>query len=151
MCAEGVSDRMRNAESDIRKAHSCHILRQCHAFTVFRDILHSASQIFADQTDGFEVEHIGHFPCGFCGIALDGVGQSVHTRSGCQTLGHRGHHVGVYNGIFGDIVFIHTNELSLFFSVGDDIVDGDFCGSTCGRRNSDGGNGMIFGRRNALK
>ena len=97
------------------------------------------------------MEHIRNFPGCLCGIALDGVSQRIHTSCGGQSLWHGGHHIRVNNGNCRDIVGIHTDELPLFFHIGNDIVDGNFCGSAgcCG--NSNGGNSVVLCRRNALQ
>ena len=32
---------------------------------------HSAAQMPGDQLNGFQMEHVSHFPCSFCGVAFD--------------------------------------------------------------------------------
>ena len=89
------------------------------------------------------MEHIGDGAVALGDVALDGVGQSVHAGGGSQTLGHGGHHIGVNHSDLGDVVGIDADELALLFDIGDDVVDGDFSGSTGGGGDSDGKDGVL--------
>ena len=98
-----------------------------------------------------EVEHIGHFPGGLCGVALDGVGERVHAGGGGQALGHGGHHFGIDDGDDGHIVRIDADELALVLHVGDDVVDGHLGGRAGGGGNGDDRHAGVLGGRDALQ
>ena len=46
---------------------------------------------------------------------------------------------------------VYANHLSVLLYVGDNVVDGNLCGSTCRGGNSDNGGALILGGSNALK
>ncbi len=142
---------MDDAEADVGEALARNILRKSHAFAAFSRVLAGAAEVLGDELDGLEVEHIGHFPGGLGDVAFDGVGESVHAGGGGQAAGHGGHHVGVNDGDFGDVVGVDADELALLFHVGDDVVDGDFGGGAGGGRDGDGEDGVILGGSNAFK
>ena len=58
------------------------------------------------------MEHVGELPGALGGVALDGVGQSVHTGGSGQAGGHGGHHVGVDDGDLGGVVGVDAHELA---------------------------------------
>ena len=92
------------------------------------------------------MEHICHFPGCLGGVALNGVGQGIHTGGGGQPLGHGGHHIRVDDGDYGHIVGVNADEFSLALHVGDHVVDGHLCGgSGCGGNGNDGNTGVLCG------
>ena len=149
--AEGVRHGVGDAEADVREAHTGDILAESHALAAFLRALDSAAQVGGDKLDSFEMEHVGHFPSGLGGVALDGVGQRVHTGGGGQTGGHRAHHLRVDDGNDGHVVRVNADELALLLNIGDNVVDGDLgCGAGSGRDGDDGHAGLL-GVRYALK
>ena len=104
-----------------------------------------------NQLNGFQMEHVRHFPCRLCGVALDGVRQRVHARGGCQAFGHACHHIRVNDRNLGDIVGIHAHKLAFFLHIGDDVVDGHLSGSTRGGRHRNGKHGVLLRGRYALQ
>ena len=143
----GVDD----AQTHIGEAHAGDVLAQSHALAAFRSVLDSAAQVLTDELDGFQMEHIGDGAVALGDVALDGVGQSIHTGGGSQALGHGGHHIGVDHSDLGDVVGIDADELALLLHIGDDVVDGDFSGSTGGGGDSDGKDGVLLGGSDAFQ
>ena len=110
-----------------------------------------AAQVLGYELDRLQVEHVGHFPGGLGGVALDGVGQGVHTGAGGEALGHGAHHLGVDNGADGHVVGVDADELAALLHVGDDVVDGDLGGGTGGGGYGDDGRAGVLGGRGALE
>ena len=137
----GVDD----AQTHIGEAHTGDVLAQSHALAALRGVLHGTAQVLADELDGFQMEHIGDGAVALGDIALDGVGQSVHTGGGGQALGHGGHHIGIDHSDFGDIVGVHADELALLLHIGDDVVDGDLSRSTGGGGHGNGEHSVLLG------
>ena len=143
----GVDD----AQTDIGEAHTRDVLAQSHALAAFRGVLHGAAQALTDELDGFQMEHIRNDAVALGDVALNGVGQRVHARSGGQSLGHGSHHIRVHNGDLGDIVGIHADELPLLLHIGDDVVDGDLSSRTGGGGHSDGEHSVLLGGGHTLQ
>ena len=146
MC-HGVDD----AQTHIGEAHTGNVLAQSHALAALRGVLHGTAQVLADELDGFQMEHIGDGAVALGDIALDCVGQSIHTGSGGQALGHGGHHIGIDHGDLGDIVGIHADELALLLHIGDDVVDGDLSRSTGGGGHGNGEHSVLLGGSHAFQ
>ena len=140
MC-HGVDD----AQTHIGEAHTGDVLAQSHALAALRGVLHGTAQVLADELNGLQMEHIGDGAVALGDIALDGVGQSIHTGGGGQALGHGGHHIGIDHSDFGDIVGVHADELALLLHIGDDVVDGDLGRSTGGGGHGNGEHSVLLG------
>ena len=97
------------------------------------------------------MEHVRHLPRGLGRVSLDGVGQRVHAGRCRQSLGHRAHHLGVYDGDNGHVVRVDADEFALALDIGDDVVYRDLGCRTGGRRDGDDGNAGLFRVRNALE
>ena len=97
------------------------------------------------------MEHVGELPSALGGVALDGVGQSVHAGGSGQAGGHGSHHVGVDDGDLGSVVGVDAHELADLLGVGDDVVDGHLSSGTGGRRHGDGEHGVVLSGSNALE
>ena len=136
---------MGDAKAYVGICHSGNVLCQSHSFTSVGIVGNCLAEVLCDQLDGFQVQNVGKLPCSGCGIAFDGVGQSVHTCGSGQALGHGGHHIGIYDGDVGDIVRVYADELSLLLDVGNDIVDGGFCTCAAGGGNCDGEDSPLGG------
>src|SRR5699024_6052308 len=104
-----------------------------------------------NELDRLEVEHVGHLPGGLRGVALDGVGQGVHTGAGSEALGHGAHHLGVNNGADGHVVGVNADELAAALHVSDYVVYRDLSSSASGGGYSDNGSAGILGGRGALE
>ena len=97
------------------------------------------------------MEHIGDGAVALGDIALDGMGQRVHTGSGGQALGHGSHHVGIDDCDLRDIVGIDADELALLLHVGDDVVDGDLGSSTGSGGHCNGEHCVLLGGSNTFQ
>ena len=97
------------------------------------------------------MEHIGESPSAAGYVSLDSVGESVHTRSGGKSRGHRGHHIGVNDCNDGNVVSVNANELALLLNVGNNVVDSYLSRSTCGGGNCDYRNAGVLCGSNALE
>ena len=115
-----------------------------HSLSALRLVFDGGAQRARDHFDRFEVEHIGKLPRALGDIALYRMGERVHARSGGQTLGHRGHHLGIYHRDDGNVVGIDADELALFLNVGYNVIYGDFRRGPRGGGHGDDGNGRIF-------
>ena len=142
---------MYNTQTDVGEAHTGYVLAQCHAFTAFGCAGHSAPQRAADDFDGFQVHHVGHFPGALGDVTLDGVSQGIHTGGSSQALGHGGHHIGVDHSHNGDVMGIHANEFAVLLHVGDYIVDGNLSSSTGSGGNGNDGNALVLGGHSAFQ
>ena len=140
-----------NAQTHVGEAHTGNVLPQSHALAALRGVLYSAAQALADQLDGFQMEHIGNDAMTLGDVALDGVGQRIHTGGSGQTLGHGGHHIGVDHSDLGDIVGVHADELALLLHIGDDVVDGDLGSSTGSGGHCNGEHRVLLGGGNAFQ
>ena len=149
--AQRMGHAVHNAKAHVREALPGNVLRQRHALAALGCVFHSAAQMPGDQLNGFQMEHVRHFPCRLCGVALDGVRQRVHARGGCQAFGHACHHIRVNDRNLGDIVGIHAHKLAFFLHIGDDVVDGHLGGRTCGGGHSNGEHSVLFGGGHALQ
>ena len=149
--AQGVCHGVSDSKTYVGEAHTCDVLAESHSLTPLFGVCNSAAQGFGDQLDGFQMEHIGHFPCSFCGVALDSVGQSVHTGGSGQSFRHGGHHLRINNCDDRHVVRVNAYEFTFSLYVGDNVVDGNLCSSTCCGRNSDDRYAGILGRCSALK
>lgn len=134
---ECVCHGMCDSKSDIGKSHTCDILAESHAFASLFFVCNGTAQGFGDQLNGFEVEHICHFPGCFCSVSFDGVCQGIHTGRSSKSLWHGRHHLRIYDCDNWHIVWVNTYKFTLLFHIGNDVVDGNFCRSTSGGRNSD--------------
>lgn len=85
---KSVSHRMIDAETDVRKAHAGDILTESHSRAARRLIGDGIAQRRRNKADRLEMEHIGDRAGALCDIALDRVGESVHTRKSRKALGH---------------------------------------------------------------
>ena len=148
---QAVCHGVNNAQTHIGEAHTGDILAQSHTLAALLGVLDSTTQVLADQLDGFQMEHIGNDAVTLGDVALDGMGQSVHTGGGGQALGHRGHHIGIDNCNLRDVVGIHADELALLLHIGDDVVDGDFSSSAGSGGYCDGEHSVLLGGSNALQ
>ena len=97
------------------------------------------------------MHHVGHLPRAGGGVALDGVGQRVHTGGGGQAFGHGVHHVRIDDGDLGDIIHVDTDELALALHVGNDIVDRDLSRGAGGGGHSDREHSMVLRRSNTFQ
>ena len=84
-------------------------------------------------------------------VALNGVGQSIHTGGSGQALGHGSHHIGIDDRDLRDIVGIHADELALLLHVGNDIVDGDLGSGTGSGGHCNGEYRVLLGGSHALQ
>ena len=153
---QGVSHGVVDAQANVGEAHAGNILAKSHALAAGAGLTglglgNGVAQVLADQLNSLKVEHIGELPGALGGVALDGVGQSVHAGGSSQTGGHGSHHVGVDDGNLGGVVGVDAHELADLLGVGDDVVDGHLSGSTGGRRHGDGEHGVVLSRSNALE
>ena len=153
---QGVSHCMVDTQADIGEAHAGDILAKGHALTAGAGLTglglgNGVAQVLADQLNSLKVEHVGELPGALGGVALDGVGQSVHTSGSGQAGRHGSHHVGVDDGDLGGVVGVDAHELADLLGVGDDVVDGHLGGSTGGRRHGDGEHGVVLSGSNALE
>ena len=148
---ECVCHGMCDSKSDIGKSHTCDILAESHAFASLFFVCNGTAQGFGDQLNGFEVEHICHFPGCFCSVSFDGVCQGIHTGRSSKSLWHGRHHLRIYDCDNWHIVWVNTYKFTLLFHIGNDVVDGNFCRSTSSGRNSDDRYTWFFGRSYALK
>ena len=148
---QSVSHRVNDTKSYVAEAHTCDILTESHTLSTFLGACNCATKRTRDDFDSFEVEHIRHFPSALGGVALDSVGQCVHTRSGSQALRHSGHKLGVNDCNDRDIVYVYAHEFALFLSVCDNVVDSYFCRGACRGRNGNDRHAWIFGRCNAFQ
>ena len=150
-CAEGVCHRVNDAETYIREAHSCNVLTESHIRSAFGSIVNCAAERTGNNFNGFEMEHIGELPCALCYISFNSVCKSVHTCCGCESLGHAGHHIGVNNCYYGNIVNVYANHLAVFLNVSDNVVYRNLCSGACRCRNCDYRNGFVLCGSDALK
>ena len=148
---EGVSHRVIYSETYVREAHTCNVLTESHTLATVSGVCNCAAERASDDLDSFEVEHIRKLPSASGDVALDRVSERVHTGSRGKRSGHSRHHIGVNYRNDGNVVGVNTNELSLLLNVGDNVVDGNLSGSTCGGCNCDGGNAGVLRGSNALK
>ena len=153
---QGVSHGVIDAQANVREAHAGDILTKSHALAAGAGLAglglgNGVAQVLADQLDGLKVEHVGELPSALGGVALDGVGQSVHAGGSGQAGGHGSHHVGVDDGDLGGVVGVDAHELADLLGVGDDVVDGHLSSGTGGRRHGDGEHGVVLSGSNALE
>ena len=153
---QGVSHGVVDAQADVGEAHAGDILAKSHALAAGAGLTglglgDRVAQVLADQLNSLKVEHVGELPSALGGVALDGVGQSVHASRGGQAGGHGSHHIGVDDGDLGGVVGVDAHELADLLGVGDDVVDGHLGGGTGGRRHSDGEHGVVLSGSNALE
>ena len=148
---QGVRHRVIHAQTHVGEAHTGHVLTQSHTLAALGGVGHGAPQGGGDDADGLDVEHIRQSPGALGDVTLNGVGQSIHTRSGGEGSGHGGHHIGIHNGHHGNIVGIHADELALLLHVGDDVVDGDLGGGAGGGGDGDDGHAGVLGGSHALQ
>ena len=148
---ETVCHGVYDAEADIREAHACNVLTERHALSAGFGVLHRAAQVLGNQANGFKVEHIGNGAGALRDVALNGVGQSIHTGRSGQTLRHGGHHIRVNNRDLRDVVRVYADELSLLLHVGDNVVDCHFRSGTGSGRHCNGEHRVLLRRRNALQ
>ena len=149
--AQAVGHAVNDAQTHVGEAHAGNVLAQSHALAALGGVLHRTAQIFRDEADGFQMEHIADGAVALGDVALNGMGQSIHTGGGGQALGHGGHHIGVHHGDLGDIVGVHADELALLLHIGDDVIDGDLCGGAGGGGHGNGKDGVLFGGRDAFQ
>ena len=97
------------------------------------------------------MEHIAHLPSAFGDIALNRVGECVHTCCGGKTLGHRRHHIGINDSDNGNIVNVNANHFAVFLGVCYYIVNRNLGGCACGCRHGDYRHAFILCRSNALE
>ena len=142
---KGVCHGVVHAQTHVGEAHTGHVLAQSHALAALGGVGHGPAQGGGDDADSLDVEHIRQSPGTLGDVALNGVGQSVHTRGGGEGSGHGGHHVGIHHGDDRDIVGVHANELALLLHVGDDVVDGDLGGGAGGGGDGDDGHAGVLG------
>ena len=131
--SHGVND----SKSDVGESHACHILSKRHVGTAFWRILYSGPKRAGNDFNGFDVEHIGKFPCACGNVSFDGMSQGIHSGGGCQALWHAGHHIRVNDGNDRDVMGIYAYEFAALFYVGNDIVDGNLGSSAGSGRNRD--------------
>ena len=148
---KGVCHGVSDSKTYVGEAHTCDVLAKSHSFASLFGVCDSTAQRFGDEFDGFEMEHVSHFPCSFCGVAFDCVSQSVHTGGSGQAFRHGGHHIRVNNCDDRHIVRVNAYEFTFSLYVGDNVVDGNLCSSTGCSRNGDDRYTRIFGRCGALK
>ena len=153
---QGVSHGVVDAQANVGEAHAGDILAKSHALAAGAGLTglglgDGVAQVLADQLNGLKVEHVGKLPGALGGVALDGVGQCVHTSGSGQAGGHGSHHVGIDDSNLGGIVGVDAHELADLLGVGDDVVDGHLGSSTGGRRHGDSEHGMVLGGSNALE
>ena len=153
---QGVSHGVVDTQANVGEAHAGDILTKSHALTAGAGLAglglgNRVAQVLADQLNSLKVEHIGELPGALGGVALDGVGQSVHAGGSGQAGGHGSHHVGVDDGDLGGVVGVDAHELADLLGVGDDVVDGHLGSGTGGRRHGDGEHGVVLGGSNALE
>ena len=153
---QGVSHGVVDAQANVGEAHAGDILTKSHALTAGAGLAglglgDGVAQVLADQLDSLKVEHVGELPGALGGVALDGVGQSIHAGRSGQAGGHGSHHVGVDDGDLGGVVGVDAHELADLLGVGDDVVDGHLGSSTGGRRHGDGEHGVVLSGSNALE
>ena len=153
---QGVSHGVVDAQANIGEAHAGDILAKSHALAAGAGLTglglgDGVAQVLADQLNGLKVEHVGELPGALGGVALDGVGQSVHAGGSGQAGRHRSHHVRIDDGDLGGVVGIDAHELADLLGVGDDVVDGHLSSGTGGRRHGDGEHGVVLSRSNALE
>ncbi|SCJ64255.1 Uncharacterised protein [uncultured Clostridium sp.] len=96
------------------------------------------------------MEHIGNGAVTLGDVALNGVGQSVHTGSSGQALGHGSHHIGVNDCNFRNVIGIDADELALLFHIGDDVVDGNFSSGAGSGGHGNGEHGVLLGGSHTL-
>ena len=147
---------MVDAQANIGEAHAGDILAKGHALAAGAGLAglglgDGVTQVLADQLNSLKVEHVRELPSTLGGVALDGVGQSVHTSGSGQAGGHGSHHVRIDDGNLGGVVGVDAHELADLLGVGDDVVDGHLGGGTGGRRHSDGEHGVVLSGSNALE
>ena len=135
----------------VGKAHTCNVLTESHTLATVSGVCNCAAERARDDLDSFEVEHIRKLPSAAGDVAFNCVCKSVHTCSRSERSGHSRHHIGVNYCNDGNVVGVNANELSLLLNVGDNVVDGNLSGSTCGGCNCDGGNAGVLCGSNALK
>ena len=153
---QGVSHGVVDAQANVGEAHAGNILAKSHALAAGAGLTglglgDGVAQVLADQLNSLKVEHVGELPGTLGGVALDGVGQSVHTSGSGQAGGHGSHHVRIDDGDLGGVVGVDAHELADLLGVGDDVVDGHLSGGTGGRRHSDGEHGVVLSGSNALE
>ena len=153
---QGVSHGMVDAQANVGEAHAGDILAKSHALAAGAGLAglglgDGVAQVLANQLDSLKVEHVGELPSALGGVALDGVGQSVHASGSGQAGRHGSHHVGIDDSNLGGIVGVDAHELADLLGVGDDVVDGHLSGGTGGRRHGDGEHGVVLSRSNALE
>lgn len=153
---QGVSHGVVDTQADVGEAHAGDILTKSHALAAGAGLTglglgNGVAQVLADQLNSLKVEHVGELPGTLGGVALDGVGQSVHASGSGKAGGHGSHHVGVDDGDLGGVVGVDAHELADLLGVGDDVVDGHLGSSTGGRRHGDGEHGVVLSGSNALE
>ena len=152
-CAERMRHRVDTAESDIRECHAgnilgkSHILSRGHILAVFG----RGTKVLGDPFNRLNLEHIRKRPCALGDVALDRVGESVHTGSGGQSLRHRRHQLGINDRKGGNVVRVDADHLTSGLFVGDDIVDRNLRRSTCGGGQCDDRNALFLGIGNAFQ
>ena len=134
---------MHDAEPHVRETHAGDVLRHGHplARRSVLAVIDGGFEMLRDQFDGFQFEHVGHRPRTFGNIALDGVGQGVHTRRGGQPLRHRIHQFGIDDGHRRNVVGIDADHLLAGLLVDDDVVDRHLGGGSGGGRQREGRHG----------
>ena len=142
--SQGMGHGMSNSETNIRKSHACNILCQSHAFPAFFFIIDRTAQRFSDHFNGFDMEHIGHFPGCLCCISFNGMRQRIHSGGCRQALRHRRHHIRVDYSNDRHIMWIHTDKFTFLFHIRDDIINRYLCCCSCGCRHRNDRYGRIF-------
>ena len=132
--------RVADAEECVRKRHTCHCGRICHALTrlcVVAALLVCAGQIIKDELDRFLRNAVGevgrHDGCD----RLERVAHCVDTRAGGKSLGNGHHEIGVDDRHIGHEFVVSKRILGARLLVGDDRERRHFRTGTCRRGNSD--------------
>ena len=139
-CAERMRHRVNDAESHVGERHTRNVAAHSHALASLGILAVESSccKVFGNHFDTVPAQKVGKRVRALGDIALDCVRERVHTGSRGQALGHAGHHFGVVERDYGNIVGVDANKLSACFLVGYDVVNRDFCrrtGSGCERHN----------------
>jgi len=117
---------MVDAEADVGEAHAGDVLAESHFFTSLQIAFYGFAQPFADDFNGLQMHHICQFPSALGDIAFDSMYQGIHTSESAQAFRHGCAHIRIDDGDDGDIVGIGTNEFTIFFFIGDDVIDSNF-------------------------
>ena len=141
-----MSHSVHHSQTDIRECHSGNIL--CHSHTIaclgICRFVDCCFQITSYHFNGFDLEHIAHFPSSFGNQPFDGMCQSIQSGGSGQAFRQGVHQLCIHNSYSRNIIRIDAYHFLFVNLIRNHVIDCHFGSSSGSSRQGNDGNGFLF-------